>query len=53
MPGSEFSAMIFGEYPPNPAMFGTDAMAHALVTPGMRYALKDLGRPCWGLSSSR
>lgn len=33
MPGSELSAMIFGEYFPNPAMFGTDAAAHALVSP--------------------
>ncbi|ETX05898.1 MAG: hypothetical protein ETSY2_20290 [Candidatus Entotheonella gemina] len=33
MPGSELSAMIFGEYFPNPAMFGTGAAAHALVSP--------------------
>lgn len=33
MPGSELSAMIFGEYFPNPAMFGTDTAAHAHVTP--------------------
>lgn len=32
-PGSERSAMIFGEYFPNPAMFGTDAVAYALVSP--------------------
>ncbi len=32
-PGSELSAMIFGEYFPNPAMFGTDAAARALVSP--------------------
>jgi glycerol uptake facilitator protein len=32
-PGSELSAMIFGEYFPNPAMFGSDAVAYALVTP--------------------
>lgn len=31
--GSELSAMVFGEYFPNPAMFGTDAAAHALVSP--------------------
>ena len=31
--GSELSAMIFGEYFPNPAMFGTDAAARALVSP--------------------
>jgi glycerol uptake facilitator protein len=30
--GSERSAMVFGEYFPNPAMFGTDAAAHAKVT---------------------
>jgi len=33
MPGSELSAMIFGEYFPNPAMFGVDAAAHALISP--------------------
>jgi glycerol uptake facilitator protein len=32
-PGSELSAMVFGEYFPNPAMFGTDAAAWALVSP--------------------
>lgn len=32
-PGSELSAMVFGEYFPNPAMFGTDVVARALVTP--------------------
>ena len=32
-PGSELSAMVFGEYFPNPAMFGTDAAARALVSP--------------------
>lgn len=32
-PGSELSAMIFGEYFPNPAAFGTDAAARALVSP--------------------
>jgi glycerol uptake facilitator protein len=32
-PGSELSAMIFGEYFPNPAMFGTEAGAYALVAP--------------------
>ncbi|ETW98335.1 MAG: hypothetical protein ETSY1_19125 [Candidatus Entotheonella factor] len=32
-PGSELSAMVFGEYFPNPAMFGTDAAAQALVAP--------------------
>lgn len=32
-PGSELSAMVFGEYFPNPALFGTDAAARALVSP--------------------
>ena len=32
-PGSELSAMVFGEYFPHPAMFGTDAAARALVSP--------------------
>jgi glycerol uptake facilitator protein len=32
-PGSELSAMVFGEYFPNPAVFGTDAVARALVSP--------------------
>lgn len=32
-PGSELSAMIFGEYFPNPAIFGADAAARALVSP--------------------
>ncbi|HLZ09636.1 MAG TPA: MIP/aquaporin family protein [Chloroflexota bacterium] len=31
--GSESAAMIFGEYFPNPALFGTDAAARALVSP--------------------
>jgi MIP family channel proteins len=32
-PGSELAAMIFGEYFPNPALFGTDATARALISP--------------------
>ncbi len=32
-PGSELSAMVFGEYFPNPAIFGTGAEAHALISP--------------------
>jgi glycerol uptake facilitator protein len=32
-PGSERAAMIFGQYFPNPALFGTDAAARALVSP--------------------
>lgn len=31
-PGSQLSAMIFGEYSPNPAIFGTDAAAFAKVS---------------------
>lgn len=32
-PGSEAAAMVFGEYFPNPAVFGTDEAAQALVSP--------------------
>jgi glycerol uptake facilitator protein len=32
-PGSERAAMIFGQYFPNPALFGADAAARALVSP--------------------
>src|SRR5437763_1500021 len=32
-PGSERAAMIFGEYFPNPAVFGTGAEAASLVSP--------------------
>ncbi|MEI8195427.1 MAG: MIP family channel protein [Phycisphaerae bacterium] len=32
-PGSELSAMVFGEYFPNPAIFGTTPEAYAKVTP--------------------
>jgi MIP family channel proteins len=42
-PGSELSAMIFGEYFPNPAIFGTDAAAHALVTPWHAAAVEGFG----------
>jgi glycerol uptake facilitator protein len=31
-PGSELAAMVFGEYFPNPAMFGADAAARSLVS---------------------
>ena len=41
--GSEASAMIFGEYFPNPAMFGTDADAEALVSPLAATAVEGLG----------
>ena len=40
MPGSELSAMVFGEYFPNPAMFGTDATARALVSPLRRATIR-------------
>jgi len=42
-PGSELSAMVFGEYFPNPAMFGTDAAAHALVSPLAAAAVEGFG----------
>jgi glycerol uptake facilitator protein len=48
MPGSEFSAMIFGEHSPNPAMFGTDAMAHALVTPWHALCVEGFGTAVLG-----
>jgi glycerol uptake facilitator protein len=43
MPGSELSAMIFGQYFLNPAMFGTDAAAHALVTPWHALCVEGFG----------
>jgi glycerol uptake facilitator protein len=42
-PGSELSAMIFGEYFPNPALFGTDAAARALVSPLHAAAVEAFG----------
>ena len=42
-PGSEVSAMVFGEYFPNPAVFGTDGRAHALVTPLRALGVEALG----------
>ncbi len=42
-PGSELSAMVFGEYFPNPAMFGTDAAARALVSPLSAAMIEALG----------
>jgi glycerol uptake facilitator protein len=41
--GSELSAMIFGEYFPNPAAFGTDSVAHDLVTPLAAVSVEALG----------
>lgn len=43
MPGSQLSAMWFGEYFPNPAMYGTDIAAFAQVTPEMAFAAEALG----------
>ena len=42
-PGSELSAMVFGEYFPNPAEFGTDAAAQELVTPLAAASVEALG----------
>ncbi|MCX6023923.1 MAG: aquaporin, partial [Chloroflexi bacterium] len=41
--GSELSAMVFGEYFPNPAIFGTDAAARALVSPLSAVLIEALG----------
>jgi glycerol uptake facilitator protein len=42
-PGSERAAMIFGEYFPNAAMFGTGPEAQALVSPLQAAAVEALG----------
>ncbi len=42
-PGSELSAMVFGEYFPNPAVFGTGADAHALISPLGAVAVEAFG----------
>jgi MIP family channel proteins len=42
-PGSQLSAMVFGEYFPNPALFGTDSAAHDLVTPLAATAVEAFG----------
>ena len=42
-PGSERSAMLFGEYFPNPGMFGTDAAAQALISPVGAAAVEGFG----------
>ncbi|MSQ09622.1 MAG: aquaporin [Dehalococcoidia bacterium] len=42
-PGSELSAMVFGEYFPNPAMFGTGPEAHALVSPLLAASVEGFG----------
>ena len=41
--GSEQAAMVFGEYFPNPAIFGTGAEAAALVSPLAAFAVEALG----------
>ncbi|MEX2229091.1 MAG: MIP/aquaporin family protein [Dehalococcoidia bacterium] len=42
-PGSEASAMVFGEYFPNPAIFGTDDAAYDLVSPLAAAGVEALG----------
>lgn len=42
-PGSERSAMVFGEYFPNPAIFGTGPEAEALVSPIMAAGIEAFG----------
>jgi glycerol uptake facilitator-like aquaporin len=42
-PGSERAAMIFGEYFPNPAIFGTGAEVQALVSPVGAMLVEALG----------
>ncbi len=42
-PGSERTAMVFGQYFPNPAIFGTDAAAEALVSPVMATLVEGFG----------
>lgn len=43
LPGSELSAMVFGEYFPNPAIFGTGPEAFALVSPLMAAGVEAFG----------
>jgi MIP family channel proteins len=42
-PGSELSGMAFGEYFPNPAVFGTGEAAEALVSPLMAFSIEAFG----------
>jgi glycerol uptake facilitator protein len=42
-PGSERAAMVFGQYFPNPALFGTDAAAQALVSPLLATLVEGFG----------
>ncbi|MDP2327514.1 MAG: aquaporin [Dehalococcoidia bacterium] len=41
--GSEASAMVFGEYFPNPAMFGTGSEAEALISPLQAVGIEAFG----------
>ena len=42
-PGSQASAMVFGEYFPNPAVFGTDDRAFDLVSPLLAVSVEAFG----------
>lgn len=42
-PGSQLSAMVFGEYAPNPAIFGTSPAALALISPVAAMLVEALG----------
>ena len=42
-PGSELSAMVFGEYFPNPAVFGTDEQAWRVVGPVTAFTAELIG----------
>ena len=42
-PGSQLSAMVFGEYFPNPAIFGTDQAARDLISPARALAVEAFG----------
>ncbi|TAK20641.1 MAG: ABC transporter permease subunit [Chloroflexota bacterium] len=42
-PGSELSAMVFGQYFPNPAIFGADPAVRALVTPFQAFLVEMFG----------
>ncbi|MCH9012476.1 MAG: hypothetical protein IIA68_05380 [Proteobacteria bacterium] len=42
-PGSELSAMVFGQYFPNPANFGTGEAAHSLISPIGALAVEAFG----------
>ena len=42
-PGSELSAMVFGEYFPNPAVFGTDEQAWRVVGPVSAFMAELIG----------